>query len=773
MVVLMVALLPVSSRLAQGQTEVRVGVLVDMPSSWVTRTLDTLDAELVSLAGSEFRFFTRDRVRHADGSRAGVRTALQALFADTSVDIVVALGPVGSDVGREMVRPTPFIAAAVISAEGQGFPATDAGTSGASNLHYLSAKVDLLEELLSFRDSVAARRITVAVERSIFEGVPIVERSLTELESDPSLDLELALMDYGPNAVPFEELIPADVDSVFMLPQLSRDEAERQAQVNTLLERGLPSLSTMGEEDAAAGFLYSIALIPQPERLARRLAIDIRDIALGRAPEDLQVGLTPRKRLVVNLATARALGQEVPFSIRFEAELLNERRGDIDQLTMDGAVAEALIRNLDIAVAEAELESSTEQTRISRADLLPQLSAGVAWEKSDEDLLVLPEVIPDETTTASLNLSQTIYSESILSNYRSTEFLQEADRAGRDAVKLDVVQSTATAYLNLLVAKTEREIQRDNIRLTRANLDRARFRYRVGSADRSEVFRFETELASDLQAIARTQSAFQQSVFELNQVLRRPIGAELAVKETGVDDPPVFGDPRLEAFISGPSGERMLADFLTLESNANAPELEELDAQIASQERLLLAARRRRYVPDINLVASVEEVVDDSGAPMARNYNEDWQVGVELTLPLYEGSSIAAEQRQARVLLRRLRLLREQTGLALETAARNSVAEASASRLNIAFAKRSEQAARNTLELVTDSYTRGRSNYIDLIDAQNSYLTERLASANAVYEYLLDLIDLQRAIGFFDFSVDEATKQAWFDRLDAFAGSES
>ncbi|MEM0952797.1 MAG: TolC family protein [Pseudomonadota bacterium] len=746
---------------------IRLAVIADDAGPRYVRTGELLQQELDELAGDEFDFSVQYTALR-ETTRAAAAASITSLHANPNIDLIVALGPLASDVGRTLATPKPFIAAAVISAPAQGFPASEYGTSGRQNLHYLSAKVELVTELQRFRSITDAQRVAIVVDKMTYNGIPAVRAALDGLSSQANDENQIVVFDYtSPNA----DLVSAlaeNVDAVFILPQLGLTAEARQAQVDALLLHKLPSLSTMGSEDAHAGYLYGLSLIPSPAQLARRLAVDVRDIALGRNAADLPVELSPATRLSVNLATARALNQSVPFSVLFEAELLNEFSGETQDLTLPSAVAEALQANLELAVAETDVEVSEQDAIIARSDLLPQISAEVDWENFDDDLAIVPDVIPSETTTASLSLRQRIYSESVLSNYRASQFNLTSERASRDATRLDVIQETATAYLDLLIAKTERDIQRENVRLTRANLDRAQFRYRVGSADRSEVFRFEAELASGLQEVALSQSVFQQSAFNLNRVLRRPIRDTISVVETGVDVPPVFGDPRLETFISAPAREMVFSDFLTAESISNAPELEDIDAQISAQDRLLLAAKRRRYVPNIDFVASIEEVIDDSGASMARDFNEDWSVGVELSLPLYEGSEILAATRQARVQLRRLRLNREQLLLELEANARSSVAEASASRLNIGFAKKSEEAAGNTLRLITDSYTRGRSNYIDLIDAQNTYLNERLASAKAIYEYLLDLIDLQRAIGFFDFYVDEATKQDWFNRLEAY-----
>ena len=162
-------------------------------------------------------------------------------------------------------------------------------------------------------------------------------------------------------------------------------------------------------------------------------------------------------------------------------------------------------------------------------------------------------------------------------------------------------------------------------------------------------------------------------------------------------------------------------------------------------------------------MAKVNRVLDDHGAQFNTQHDENWSVGVQFSLPLYQGSRISAEKTQASIKLRRLELLRNQTKDSIEVITRNSVAQAGTSRRNIKYATSAVEAAKNTLTLVTDSYVRGSASYTDLLDAQNSYLVARLSSTNTKYQHLLDLITLQRAIGFFDFSVEKNQKEAWFN----------
>ncbi len=347
----------------------------------------------------------------------------------------------------------------------------------------------------------------------------------------------------------------------------------------------------------------------------------------------------------------------------------------------------------------------------------------------------------------------------------SSKYFQDAQASSLESTQLDVIQDTAESYLNVLIAKTEKDIQRDNLKLTRANLERAQFRYEVGSTNRSEVYRFETKLGSALQSVSNARSTYTQSENTLNRLLQRPIEDRFETQEPDLAGLRIFGDARLEKFISSPQNARIFQDFLVQESLENAPELDSLESQILAQERLLLAAKRKRYVPDVDLVGSVDRTVRDRGAQIPTNFDEDWSIGIEVSLPLYQGSQISAERSQAQIALRRLQLLLQQSTDVIETSTRNAFAQAGASRRNIEFSEKAVVAALKTLELVTDSYERGSAPYIDLIDAQNSLLVAKLSAASATYGHLDDLIELQRAIGFFDFAVQASEEEAWFNKL--------
>jgi len=77
-------------------------------------------------------------------------------------------------------------------------------------------------------------------------------------------------------------------------------------------------------------------------------------------------------------------------------------------------------------------------------------------------------------------------------------------------------------------------------------------------------------------------------------------------------------------------------------------------------------------------------------------------------------------------------------------------------------------AAHRNLELVSDSYERGVVSILDLLDAQNAALVSDQVAANSVFDFLIDLMEVQRAAVNFDFFLSAADRAAWFERLERF-----
>jgi outer membrane protein TolC len=83
----------------------------------------------------------------------------------------------------------------------------------------------------------------------------------------------------------------------------------------------------------------------------------------------------------------------------------------------------------------------------------------------------------------------------------------------------------------------------------------------------------------------------------------------------------------------------------------------------------------------------------------------------------------------------------------------------------IALTRDASEAANRNYELVSDAYTRGTTSITALIDAQSAAENSSESAANAIHDFLLDLLRVERAMGDFGALRPEEQRQAFLERL--------
>ena len=93
---------------------------------------------------------------------------------------------------------------------------------------------------------------------------------------------------------------------------------------------------------------------------------------------------------------------------------------------------------------------------------------------------------------------------------------------------------------------------------------------------------------------------------------------------------------------------------------------------------------------------------------------------------------------------------------------------ARASRMGIGLAQEAAAAAGKNLALVTEAYARGAISIIDLLDAQNAALNAEELATNSVYDFLIDLLEVERAANRIEILGTPETAKAFFERLESY-----
>jgi outer membrane protein len=758
----------------------RVAVLLDGPSEFNRAVLADFRREVADFFGTQQAVvFPPQLVREADWTVSGVRAALDSSFANPEASVVLALGAIGShELARRGSLPKPGIAALIIDAALEGLPTQD-GTSGTRNLSYVNVAYDASRTLQLFHDLVPFRHLAVLIHPGLLEAIP--ELRDLGVERAQALGTTITFVPVTRSAAQVLRSLPADVDAAYLTPLEELPTPALDSLISGLTVRRMPTFSYTGRAEVERGVLASFAPRDDLSRRARRVAGALQRIRGGEDAGTLPTALASISQLTLNMATARAIGFSPRWETLTEAELINEQAPATGPTwTLAGVAHEAVRVNLELQAAERAVAAGAEDVRGARGALLPQVQAGATTTLiRSETAAASLGAQPERQAQGQLTLSQVIVSDQTWAGLTVAGHAQRGRMAEQRQTELDAVLQTVTAYLNVLRAKAIASVERANVRTTRSNLELAELRERTGASSLSDVYRWQAELAKGRRSVLAADARVDITELELNRLLNRPLEESFQTTEATVADRElVTSDPRLLAYFANPETFRVLRDFTVDVGREASPELQALDAVIAAQQRAHLAASRALWLPTLALQGSLSDVFTRGGAgatppnlgPIALDPAPDltWGFRLSASLPLFTGMQRQAARAQAAFELDRLTLQRQALDLAVAAQIRAAMHQAGASWASIQQAQIAADAARRNFDLVADAYARGAIAIITLLDAQQAALSADEAAANAVYDFLVDLMRVQRSTGEFDFFQPPEARDAFFQRLDEY-----
>lgn len=755
---------------SKGGQSYQIALIVDGPQVETRDYSEIFLKELIGLTDGEFDL--QFRQFSADWSALGIQKAINSASWDADIDMILVLGIASTQVimnEPEFRKPTflPLLLNAGYVAPG----AADGG-SGIPNLNYLSDSVPFEDDIDTFQRIVPFQSLTIVADQLTVSTIESVLGGPRAFLTEP-FEKDLSVLSYEGPGQPLEELIPEV--GVVLLGSLQRMPRETyQEYINLLTERGVPTFSLLSSEEVEMGALAADTLSVDIIRVARQTALNIQAVLLGGEVSRQPTVLPGKRELMINMETARKLGIFPNFDVLSEATLLNEYAAPegppLDFLRVANM---ALARNLDIEVTRLDVEIGARDLRRTRAALLPQLNVMASTSDSNDDELLRSVGSPERTTDAALVLDQLIYSESALSSHHQQGYMQEALLASLTVAQMDQVSNALTAYLQTLQAENRLNIQRENLILSKANLELATDRARIGSDSLAGVYRWQSSVATADSDVQVAHASLKQSHESLNRLLNQSLQSRSLLLAATPDDPFTMSEGEFNDLVFNGRKYQLFGNFMVELGLQKAPELAQLDAQIAASKRQVKEKARAYWVPDVSLRLKYTENIDRSGLGSGEPLEgfDDWSVALNASLPLFSGGARRAELSRAKLSVRQLQVRRDALRDVIEQQIWAELHATQSSYGNIELFEVSASAAGQNLKLVTDSYRQGTVAIVELIDAQNQLVQAQLNSNNAVHDFLLTVVRLQRASGQFDFLLPESEQVMFNEKLRTYIGA--
>jgi len=377
-----------------------------------------------------------------------------------------------------------------------------------------------------------------------------------------------------------------------------------------------------------------------------------------------------------------------------------------------------------------------EQGPQGRALLLPQVNLTGSYSHSNPINQIQPgSSIPatgGESHGYGVNLTQPLFDVSRYANYRKGQIGQQLAQTTLDSAEQQLMVDVAAAYFNVLLAQDTLAATEVAKKAYFSQLEQAKTEFDIGTAtitDSNEAQAgYDGALADEIQA---------QSDLEINRnALTRLTGlSALQIQPLTEHIPLERPNPdTLEAWL-----DLALANSLKIRAKEQA---------LAQAEQALID-KRSGHLPIVQFTAGYQDNITNdpistlSGASRTRGSN----VGVNLTIPLYNGGGVNSQIREAIA-------LRDSARDQLEDMRRQTREDVRKAWLGVtsggAYVRAQEQrlvSAKSKLESTTLGKEVGIRTNLDLLKAKQDYSDVLKNLASARYRYLNAQLQLSQAAG--------------------------
>ncbi|WP_420421314.1 TolC family protein [Simkania sp.] len=614
------------------------------------------------------------------------------------------------------------------------------------------------EEIDLFAQLFQAKKLAFVGDASLI-GDPhfliIQKKIFTEMEKRGIQPLLIPLTDSPHLAA--EKLSTHPVDGVVFLPTWRLSPQDFSTLIETCNELELPTFSVFGETEVEQGILMSQMPKSEVVRAARRVALNVQELFRTGNNEELSPHFRHSLTPVINTQTAKDFAFVIPTHLQRDALLLAYRYQPFTSLSLIEATKRAVNSNLELLAEDFTVKSGTQDVVRSFSKLLPQVFFHLEGRKVDPNQARNTFGLePENLIRSTFLVHQTLYDDKKIADFVVQKRTQKAREYHFDSFELDIILSTAIAYLTLLRVDADLEIAKENISLSRAHLNRSKELVDSGMARLSEVYRWESELAANQDQLVNLIAVKENLGTEFNRLLNRPLDTPISLEEL----PPSFYENLSDQLQQTP----LLKHFKRLmidEARENSPELKGIDEMLVALERKLTAAKRSFYLPEFAAFGEFSNNLYQEGAgnmppPGISNKKLYSKVGVSLTYPLFTSGSRMSEKNQASFEIQKTKTLRASLLEKIDEAVIQTIDNMKASFESIHLAEKAYVTAQKNLKLVTKSYAHGEVSVVDLLDAQHQMIVSKQQHAHTFYDYLIDVMKFERALSQFTFFPEPA-----------------
>jgi len=398
-------------------------------------------------------------------------------------------------------------------------------------------------------------------------------------------------------------------------------------------------------------------------------------------------------------------------------------------LGLDDCIGLAIKNNPQIKIAEANYEGSSANVTLTRSVLMPQISLVSSGARSGGTFITGPISREANYNTFGVGFQGSMMLFDFGKSYSKLSSASElSDAAGYDLNNTvqTITLNTTIAYYNYLQSKRINEVNKEIVRQSEEHLKQSKSFYDVGKKPQFDVIKAETDLAGASLNLIKSQNNVKISRLQLENLLGIKLKADSELKDNlDIDEIGMIElNKALEsAFVNRPD---LLANTMRLEANKS-----------------LVTSAWTTHLPSISLTSGLNWRSYD----LNQKFNNSWNLGVNFTLPLFQGWGIDAAVQIAKSNLKASEYSNEYLKQQIILDVQQQFLSYEEAHERIDVSRKLVSQAEETLKLAEGRYNSEVGSAIEVTDARVTLLNAQIAYIQALYDSKITLARLKKAMG--------------------------
>lgn len=386
--------------------------------------------------------------------------------------------------------------------------------------------------------------------------------------------------------------------------------------------------------------------------------------------------------------------------------------------------------NLTVLLQRQSVEAALQQSYVARSRLLPQLHFDAQQQRAQyvnagRGFGNFPNGPPENRFDAVIRGEMSVLDLRRIADWRLAQMGYEVSQLNYQSVQQDILREAGQAYFDHLRSLSRLEVIEANIERDKVLLDVAQESFNAGVATRLDVTRAEVRLAGDEFELAQQETNVYQTGLFLKRLL-----------DLNLDEPILLSDPFV---VNKPEPVPFDRESILTRRVDYAQAQEQL-----TQDRYAAKAVGWEHYPTLGVFGDWGY---GSTTPGSSDTDQQWTIGIGLSVPIFEGFRIQSRQREAKAVARgqeyAVRRLAEEIGQQYRDAERESQSRFR----QVQIADKRVKLAELELDLASSRFAEGVADNQEVVDAQANLASAEDEQVEARYRFHLAQLNLAYALG--------------------------